>query len=501
MRDDGSQPTVTVVLTFCNFCELKTENRRLMTSMTERKDDRLWGGRFDKAPDALFDAFQNSFAFDCRLLPYEIAVDRAWAKALQRVGILAESEVRQTLAALDKIAERAEADPVWLASSNAEDVHHFVEKALVEELGPVGWKLHTGRSRNELVATDFRLFVIDAAADIRAALLALINAFAVQAKANLKTPMAGMTHMQHAQPILLSHFLMAHAQAFSRDIARLQHASASADACPMGSGALAGCAFAIDRHAVAHDLSFSRITPNSLDAVSDRDFALDYLFALSGIATHLSRLAEDFVLFASQEFSYAILPDEYSTGSSLMPQKKNPDSWELLRGKTGRITSALFALFTTLKGLPTSYQRDLQEDKEALFAAHDQINDMLAVATGALTQTKFREDRLRAAAANPALLATDAADYLVRRGIPFRQAHDLVGQVLREAEKQNKPWFQLSPQDFRKISPSFGEDFLPSLSVDNAIASKAVPGGTSEGSVRTAITELEQNLAQLEKQS
>lgn len=469
--------------------------------MTERKDDRLWGGRFDKAPDALFDAFQNSFTFDCRLLPYEIAVDRAWAKALQRVQILSESEARQTVAALDKIAQRAEADPAWLASSFAEDVHHFVEKALVEELGPVGWKLHTGRSRNELVATDFRLFVIDAAHEIRAGLLALIKAFIAQAKANLKIPMAGMTHMQHAQPILLSHFLMAHAQAFFRDITRVQAAASSADACPMGSGALAGCAFAIDRQALARDLGFSRITPNSLDAVSDRDFALDYLFALSGMATHLSRLAEDFVLFASQEFSYVILPDEYSTGSSLMPQKKNPDSWELLRGKTGRVTSTLFGLFTTLKGLPTSYQRDLQEDKESLFAAHDQVHDMLAVATGVLTLTKFREPRLSAAASNPALLATDAADYLVRRGVPFRQAHDLIGQVLREAEKRDQPWIQLSSADLRQISDCFGDDFLPNLSVDNAIASKSIPGGTGEESVRAAIAQLEQNLAQLEKQS
>ncbi len=468
--------------------------------MTERKDDRLWGGRFDKAPDALFDAFQNSFTFDCRLLPYEIAVDRAWAKALERSGVLTEAEVQRILAALDKIAQRAETDPVWLASSFAEDIHHFVEKSLVEDLGPLGWKLHTGRSRNELIATDFRLFVIEASNEVRRSLIAFLRAFATQAKVNLKIPMAGMTHMQHAQPILLSHFLMAHAQAFSRDFARVQSASASADACPMGSGALAGCAFPIDRHALARDLGFSRITPNSLDAVGDRDFALDYLFALSGVATHLSRLAEDFVLFTSQEFSYLIPPDEYSTGSSLMPQKKNPDSWELLRGKTGRITSALFGLFTTLKGLPTGYQRDLQEDKEALFAAHDQVNDMLAVATGALALTKFREPRLRSAAANPALLATDAADYLVRRGVPFRQAHDLVGQVLRAAEKQDKPWTQLSREDLRQISPSFGDDFLPSLTVDGAIASKSVPGGTSEESVRTAITQLEQNLAQLEKQ-
>ena len=467
--------------------------------MSDRKDDRLWGGRFDKAPDELFDAFQNSFAFDCRLLPYEIAVDRAWAKALQRVGILSESEVAQTLAALDKIAERSELDPVWLASSAAEDVHHFVEKALVEELGPVGWKLHTGRSRNELVATDFRLFVIDSAAEIRASLIALIKTFLLQAKANLKIPMAGMTHMQHAQPILLSHFLMAHAEAFSRDLTRLQNASASAHACPMGSGALAGCAFAVDRNAIARELGFSRITPNSLDAVSDRDFALDYLFALAGIATHLSRLAEDFVLFASQEFSYVVLPDEYSTGSSLMPQKKNPDSWELLRGKTGRITSALFSLFTTLKGLPTSYQRDLQEDKEALFAAHDQIRDMLCVAEGALAKTKFREDRLRAAASNPSLFATEVADHLVRRGVPFRQAHDLVGQMLRVAEKQGKSWTQLTTQDLRNLSPLFGDDFLKNPSADGAIASKAVPGGTSEESVRAAIAQLEQKLTQLEK--
>jgi argininosuccinate lyase len=472
-----------------------------LTTRTERKDDRLWGGRFDKAPDALFDAFQNSFTFDCRLLPYEIAVDRAWAKALQRVQILSESETRQTIAALDKIAQRAEADPAWLASSFAEDVHHFVEKALVEELGPLGWKLHTGRSRNELVATDFRLFVIDAAHEIRAGLLALIKAFIAQAKANLKIPMAGMTHMQHAQPILLSHFLMAHAQTFFRDVTRVQAAASSADSCPMGSGALAGCAFPIDRQALARDLGFSRITPNSLDAVSDRDFALDYLFALSGIATHLSRLAEDFVLFASQEFSYAILPDEYSTGSSLMPQKKNPDSWELLRGKTGRITSALFGLFTTLKGLPTSYQRDLQEDKEALFAAHDQMQDMIWVASGALAGTKFREDRLRAAASNPALFATDAADYLVHRGVPFRQAHDLIGKVLREAERQGKQWTELFLEDVQKISPLFEKDFLEGPSVGDVIANKVVPGGTSEESVRAAITQLELNLAQLEKQS
>ena len=464
--------------------------------MTERKDDRLWGGRFEREPNAQFDAFQRSFAFDRRLLPYEIAVDRAWAKALEPIGIFTATEVKQTLAALDKIEKRAKTDSAWLQTfgAEAEDVHHFVEKALVEELGPLGWKLHTGRSRNELVATDFRLFAIDAAAQVQQALEAMLNAFLLQAKANRNVPMAGMTHMQHAQPILLSHFLLAHAEAFARDMTRLQHASASADECPMGSGALAGNSFAVDRNAIARELGFSRITGNSLDAVSDRDFALDYLFALAGIATHLSRLAEDFVLFASQEFSYVILPDEYSTGSSLMPQKKNPDVWELIRGKTGRITGALFGLLTTLKGLPTSYQRDLQEDKEALFAAHDQVADMLAVAAGAVASTKFNAERLKSAASNPALLATEAADYLVRKGIPFRQAHDIIGKVLREAEKQNVSWTALPLDTLRKISPAFEADFSKSLSLEAALAAKKVPGGTAPESVAETIANLERRL-------
>jgi argininosuccinate lyase len=464
--------------------------------MTERKDDRLWGGRFEREPNAHFDSFQRSFAFDRRLLPYEIAVDRAWAKALQPIGIFTATEVKQTLDALDKISERAKTDPAWVDSfgANAEDVHHFVEKALVEELGPLGWKLHTGRSRNELVATDFRLFVIDAAGETQRGLSALLNALLSQAKAKISVPMAGMTHMQHAQPILLSHFLLAHAEALLRDVTRLQHAAASADACPMGSGALAGNSFGIDRNAIARELGFSKITANSLDAVSDRDFALDYLFALTGIATHLSRLAEDFVIFASQEFAYVILPDEYSTGSSLMPQKKNPDSWELIRGKTGRITGALVGLLTTLKGLPTSYQRDLQEDKEALFAAHDQVADMLLIASGAIFTTKFNAEKLRSKAANPALLATEAADYLVRKGIPFRQAHDLVGKLLKEAEHQGKIWTELPLVELKSISPAFESDFVSVLSVDAALAAKNVPGGTSPEAVRKAISDLEERL-------
>ena len=462
--------------------------------MTPRKDDRLWGGRFEREPDKRFDTFQRSFSFDQRLLPYEFAVDRAWAKALHKIAIFTDVELRDTLEAIDTLEKELAADPKFLEGSTAEDVHHFVESALVHELGPLGWKLHTGRSRNELIATDFRLFVIDAASELRVALASILHVLLAQAEANLDVPMAGMTHMQHAQPILLSHFLLAHAEAFLRDITRLRNAAASADACPMGSGALAGNSFGIDRQAIAHELGFSRVTANSLDAVSDRDFALDYLFALSGIATHLSRLAEDLVLFASQEFGYVLLPDEYSTGSSLMPQKKNPDAWELVRGKTGRIHGALVSLLTTLKGLPTSYQRDLQEDKEALFAAHDQVAEMLLVAAGALSATNFNVERLRTVASNPALLATEAADYLVRKGIPFRQAHDLVGKVLREAEQRGLPWTSLPLDALKAISPAFDSDLDASLTLDAALASKKVPGGTSLESVRSAIIALQKQL-------
>jgi argininosuccinate lyase len=464
--------------------------------MTERKDDRLWGGRFELAPNERFDAFQRSFAFDRLLLTYEVKVDRAWAKALEPIGIFTAAEVKQTLVALDKILDRAQTDEAWLQklAAGAEDVHHFVEKALVEELGPLGWKLHTGRSRNELIATDFRLFIIDAVAGLQHILGQLLSALLYQAKENLNVPMAGMTHLQHAQPILLSHFLLAHAEAFTRDATRLQHAATSADACPMGSGALAGNSFGIDRNAIAEELGFSRITANSLDAVSDRDFALEYLFALTGIATHLSRLAEDFVIFASQEFSYVILPDEYSTGSSLMPQKKNPDAWELIRGKSGRVTGALVGLLTTLKGLPSSYQRDLQEDKEPLFVANDQVANMVSVAAGAIRTTQFNVGRLRAAASDPALLATEAADYLVRKGVPFRQAHDLVGKMLREAEKLVVPFTALPLEKLKQISPAFDSDFARSLSVEAALAAKKVPGGTALESVRAAVADLEARL-------
>jgi len=466
--------------------------------VTKSAKDKMWGARFERPPDPRFYAFERSFLFDRRLLPYELAVDRAWARALEGVGILTREEAGQLLAGLDQIAERAQADPARLEGSPAEDVHHFVELHLVELFGPLGAKLHTGRSRNELVATDFRMFVKDAAGAMRQAVTALIETLVGMAERHLGVPMPGYTHLQSAQPILFSHFLLAHAEAFLRDVERLAAAAAFADACPMGSGALAGCAFPIDRAALARELGFARITGNSLDATSDRDFVLEYQFALAVLATHLSRLAEDFVLLASPQFGYVVLPDEFSTGSSLMPQKRNPDAWELIRGKTGRITATLFALLTTLKGLPSGYQRDLQEDKEGLFAAHDQALAMVQVAAGAVAASEINEARMREATSDPALLATEAADYLARRGVPFRQAHEIVGAILREAERSGQPWTTLPLAKLKTFSPAFEGDLQAALTVESALACRRVPGGTAPEAVRAAVVECRARLKQFE---
>ena len=461
-------------------------------------DSKLWGGRFDRAPDELFYEFQRSLPFDRRLLPYELAVDRAWARAIERVNILTAAELQQTLGALAAIGERAAADPGWIEGSPAEDVHHFVELALVERLGPLGFKLHTARSRNELVAADFRLFIRDAVRETSSAVCGLIAALAGFAERAMGVPMPGLTHLQHAQPLLFSHFMLAHAEAFFRDLERLAAARRMADACPLGSGALGGSAFPVDRMAMARELGFAGITANSLDAAGDRDFALDYLYALATLATHLSRLAEDVVLFASQEFGFVALPDEYSTGSSLMPQKKNPDAWELLRGKTGRVTAALVTLLITLKGLPSSYQRDLQEDKEPVFAAHDQAQAMVRIATGAAGATRLNESRLRQAAADPALLATEAAHYLVRRGLPFRQAHEIIGQLVREGERRGASWAELPLAELKKFSPLFENDLHQALTVEAALSSRDVPGGTAPARVQQALADCRSRLAQWE---
>jgi argininosuccinate lyase len=459
---------------------------------------KMWGGRFDRAPDASFYEFERSWHFDRRMLPQELSLDRAWARAIAAAGILTDDEARRIVGALDEIEARSKTDPAWLDTSTAEDVHHFAESALIEKLGPLGAKLHTGRSRNEMVATEFRMYVKDAAGDLRAALGTLTRALATQAKQNLGIPMPGMTHMQHAQPLLLSHWLLAHGEAFYRDAGRLTAVAVSADVCALGSGALAGSAFPIDRKALANDLGFSRISANSLDAVSDRDFAIEFLSALSTIAMHLSRLSEDMILFASTEFGFVELPDEYSTGSSLMPQKKNPDSWELIRGKTGRIYGALFALLTTMKGLPSSYQRDLQEDKEPLFAARDQALAMVKIAAAALAATKFLEARLREASQNPALVATEVADYLVAQGIPFRDAHEIVGKVLRACEQEGKSIREMPLDKLAAFSPAFGRDLSTVLTLESALARRGVAGGTALGAVRAALEDFTARVSALE---
>jgi argininosuccinate lyase len=465
----------------------------------QKKEQKMWGGRFELGPDASFYEFERSWQFDRRLLPQELAVDRAWARAIAAAGILNDEECAQIVRALDEIESRANAEPAWLDGSNAEDVHHFAESVLIEKLGPLGAKLHTGRSRNEMVATEFRMYVKDAVLEIQQAITVLARATAGQAEKNMSVPMPGTTHMQHAQPLLLSHWLLAHGEAFIRDAERLKSAAARADLCPLGSGALAGCAFPLDRKALARDLGFSGITANSLDAVSDRDFALEFLFALTTLATHLSRLAEDMVLFATPEFGFIKLPDEFSTGSSLMPQKKNPDAWELIRGKTGRIYGSLFALLTTFKGLPSSYQRDLQEDKEALFAAHDQALTMTQIAAATLAATKFEEMRLREAAQDPALVATELADYLVACGVPFREAHEVVGRVLRAAEQEGKSIREMPMERLKDFSPAFGRDLSTVLSLESALARRAVAGGTAPAAVRAALGEFKARLEKIEE--
>ncbi len=458
----------------------------------------MWGGRFERGPDAFFYNFQQSWSFDRRLLPHELRLDCAWASALEGAKILTPSEATEIIAAVDAIGQCAVGEPGWLDSSRAEDVHGFVEAALIEKLGPLGAKLHTGRSRNEMIATEFRMFVRDAASEMREAVVSLIEALATLAERNLGLPMPGHTHLQLAQPLLVAHWLLSHAEAFARDAARMESSAKSANVCPLGSGALAGCAFPIDRNRLAKELGFIAISANSLDAVSDRDFALEYLFSLSAYSSHLSRLAEDIVLFASAEFGFVTLPDEFSTGSSLMPQKKNPDAWELIRGKTGCIFGGLVSLFITLKGLPSSYQRDLQEDKEPLFAAHDEALAMSRVAAGAVTATKFNETRLRAAASDPALLATEAADYLVAHGVPFREAHEIVGQTIREAEGRGITILELPLETLKTFSGAFGADLASALTLESALARRRVPGGTAPETVRAALADLRARLGRRE---
>ena len=458
---------------------------------------KMWGGRFDEPPDREFYAFQRSLGFDAQLLPQEIAASRAWAQGLVAAGILTADEAEKIRKALAEVGAVAAEKPEAVTGSDAEDVHSYVEAALIARVGELGAKLHTGRSRNEQVATDLRLYLRDAARETRQALARLLRALVGLARQHEGAVMAGMTHLQPAQPILFAHFLLAHAEAFFRDAERVAEAAKQADACVLGSGALSGNAFAMDRAAMAKELGFGRLTANSLDAVGDRDFVAAYLFTLSLTAAHLSRLAEDFILFSSAAFGWIGLADAYATGSSLMPQKKNPDSWELTRGKTGRVYGALVGMLTTLKGLPSSYNRDLQEDKEPLFRAQQETAEMLRIAAGAVAATRVHEERMRAAAGAD-LLATEAADYLVRKGVPFRRAHEIAGQVIREAERAGKPWTELPLEAMKKFSPLFEEDMRAGLTLEATVARRDVPGGTAPRRVREALADAEARVARIE---
>jgi argininosuccinate lyase len=469
--------------------------------LNEAAQKKMWGGRFEQAPNKEFYEFERSFAFDRRLLPFELKLDRAWSFALEKNGVLTATEGEQIRAALERIEKRAATEPKWLDGSAAEDVHHFVESTLTEMLGPLGQKLHTGRSRNEMIVTEFRMFIKEAAAEVRSAVCGLIAALLEQADRHFGWPMPGMTHMQPAQPILLSHFLLAHAEAFFHDVDRIDFAANASNVCPLGTAALAGCAFPVDREALAKDLGFARVTRNSLDSVSRRDFALDYLFALTVLAGHLSRLAEDMILFASPGFGFVILPDEYSTGSSLMPQKKNPDAWELIRGKCGRVAGALIALVVTMKGLPSSYQRDLQEDKEPLFDAHDQALAMTRIAAGAVAATKFDEARLRRGVQEQGLIATEAADYLVKKGVPFRQAHEIVGRLVHDSEGQTRGFAEWPLQKLKGYSAAFEADFSDALSVEASLNRRNSIGGTAPAAVRKALDAAKERLVFAEKQA
>jgi argininosuccinate lyase len=447
----------------------------------------LWGGRFESGPDALFKQFNDSLRFDYRLARQDIAGSVGWAKAIRRAGVISAEELASLEAALAGLAAEVEADPTLPARSDAEDIHSWVESRLIEKVGPLGKKLHTGRSRNDQVATDLRLWTrdeIDARlAEVRDARRSLIDLAAREAS----TVVSGYTHLQRAQPVLLAHWALAYAEMFERDAARLRDARTRVNVCPLGSGALAGTAYQVDRDALARDLGFAEPTRNSLDAVSDRDFVIETLAACALAAAHLSRLGEDLVLYSSQEFGFIEMDDTVASGSSLMPQKKNPDAAELIRGKAGRVNGALVALLTTVKGLPLAYNKDLQEDKEPLFDAMDNLSMSLRIVPRMLDTLKVRREACRRAAAGGYSNATDLADYLVSKGVPFRQAHEEVGAVVRHALSLGKAIEELPLEELRRFAPAAGPDVFAYVAIESGMARREVFGATGSRHVAKAI--------------
>jgi argininosuccinate lyase len=447
----------------------------------------LWGGRFQGKSDPGFAAFNNSFRFDRRLFAVDVVASIAYCKALQSAQVLNGDEATRIQGALESILEKGKADPNYLQDPGAEDVHSFVEARLVELTGDVGRKLHTGRSRNDQVATDFRLWLRQAVDDLRLSVREAQSELLNFAEANVAVVVPGYTHLQRAQPVLLAHWCLAYFEMFDRDYQRLGDAGRRVNVSPLGSAALAGTSFPIDREALAKDLGFAGVSRNSLDAVSDRDFCVEFLSACSLIMVHLSRLAEDIILYATSEFGFFELGDAIATGSSLMPQKKNPDSMELVRGKAGRVFGDLMGLLTTLKGLPLAYNKDMQEDKEAVFDSFDTVTESLKVTTTVLGNLGVNEDCTLSASMRGYMNATELADYLVSKGLPFRDAHETVGGIVIHAIESEKEIEQLSLEELQSFSNLITEDVYKNLSLQATLQAKSQVGGTSPERVDQAL--------------
>jgi argininosuccinate lyase len=465
----------------------------------EQHSVKMWSGRFREPLDGEFEAWQRSIVFDWRLLDEEIAASKAHASALLAANILTKSETTELRAALDAIAAEhaSEAGKARVRDhAAAEDIHHFVELKLVERIGSLGLKLHTGRSRNEQIATDLRLYVRGQIGLVIASLAAWAGALVEQARTAGESVMPSYTHMQRAEPVLVAHWLLAYVEMALRDAARLGDCSARLNFCPLGSGAVAGATLKLDRTIAARELGFTAPTANSMDATSDRDFILEYLQALTIVGLHLSRFAEEITLFATAEFNFVTLPEAFSTGSSAMPQKKNPDFTELIRGKVGRIHGAAEAVTLQLKGLPLAYNKDMQETQEPAFAVEfvAQMLRLVARFTAALT---FNRERMKAAAQSGYLNAMAAATYLVHKGVPFRTAHEKVGHAVRFALEKGVELGALSLDELRQFGEEFDEDFYAAVTLTATLDCHDVTGGTARERVREALASASERIASI----
>jgi argininosuccinate lyase len=448
---------------------------------------KMWSGRFRQPLDPQFERWQRSFDFDRRLLSYELAASGAHARALKNAGVLSADELISILEGLQQIGEMAAASKGLVEDDEAEDVHHFVEKQLVMRIGDVGYKLHSGRSRNEQIATDLRLYVRAAIDELRKELTEVCAAFTDRAEQAGCASMPAYTHLQHAEPVLVAHWLLAYVEMFLRDAERLADCRKRLNACPLGSGAVAGATLPLDRAFMADELEFDGSTANSIDATSDRDFVLEFVNALSLLGLHLSRWAEEMILFSSQEFGFVELPEAFSTGSSAMPQKKNPDLLELVRGKTGRVIGSATALTVALKGLPLAYNKDLQETQEPLFDAADTALGLLPLVAGWMKSVEFDQERMNEAAQSGFMNAWAAATYLVKRGVPSRLAHEQIGKAVKLCVEKQCELQDLALEELRTQNPVFDSDFHECLKPASVLAIHDVFGGTAPARVRQGI--------------